>query len=270
MSNLQQSSSSKFTNLKQNDKNDKNDDIKNKMKDKEYNDMNENDDEDDFNEDDDDVDSDDNSFNIEDDENEMNEEDEDEDEDEDEYEEGDNYNNSDFNSELKNKNSAENNLLISSIGGGSGGGDSDNVDDASGEDDDSDDDSDDENYLQKFDNEIHENIIERFHPESIIHNYEEVKAMARITRNSEGIIIDKLHKTVPFLTKYEKTSIIGQRAKQINSGSMPFIDIPNNIMDGYLIALMELEQKKIPFIIKRPIPDGSCEYWNVNDLEIIN
>jgi DNA-directed RNA polymerase I, II, and III subunit RPABC2 len=262
MSNLQQSSSSKITNLKQNDKNDKNDDIKNKMKDKEYN---ENDDEDDFNEDDDDVgSSDDNSFNIEDDENEMNEEDEDEDEDEDEYEEGDSY------SELKNNNSAENNLLISSIGGGSGGGDSDNVDDASGDDDDSDDDSDDENYLQKFDNEIHENIIERFHPESIIHNYEEVKAMARITRNSEGIIIDKLHKTVPFLTKYEKTSIIGQRAKQINSGSMPFIDIPNNIMDGYLIALMELEQKKIPFIIKRPIPDGSCEYWNVNDLEIIN
>jgi DNA-directed RNA polymerases I, II, and III subunit RPABC2 len=263
MSNLEQSSSSKFTNLKQNSPND---DIKNKMKDKEYNNMNDNDDDDDFNEDDNDEDSDHDSFNI-DDEDEMNN---DEDEEEEEDEEGDNYNNNDFNS------ADENNLLISSIGGGGGGGaglitnnaDSDKVDDDDS--DDSDDDSDDENYLQKFDNEIHDNIIERFHPESIIHNYEEVKAMARITRNSEGIIIDKLHKTVPFLTKYEKTSIIGQRAKQINSGSMPFIDIPNNIMDGYLIALMELEQKKIPFIIRRPIPDGSCEYWNVNDLEIIN
>ena len=32
---------------------------------------------------------------------------------------------------------------------------------------------------------------------------------------------------------------------------------------------MELKEKKIPFIIKRPIPGGGSEYWNVKDLELI-
>jgi hypothetical protein len=33
--------------------------------------------------------------------------------------------------------------------------------------------------------------------------------------------------------------------------------------------MLELEQKKSPFIIKRPFPNGGVEYWNVNDLEIL-
>ena len=32
---------------------------------------------------------------------------------------------------------------------------------------------------------------------------------------------------------------------------------------------MELKNKKLPFIIKRPLPGGSCEYWNVKDLELL-
>ena len=40
--------------------------------------------------------------------------------------------------------------------------------------------------------------------------------------------------------------------------------------DGYLIAQQELEERKIPFIIKRPLPmGGGCEYWKLNDLEIV-
>jgi len=30
-----------------------------------------------------------------------------------------------------------------------------------------------------------------------------------------------------------------------------------------------LKEKKIPFVIKRPIPSGGCEYWNLKDLEVI-
>jgi DNA-directed RNA polymerase I, II, and III subunit RPABC2 len=137
------------------------------------------------------------------------------------------------------------------------------------QDEDEESDEEDEDYLQKFDSEVRSTFIEKFHPESIIHNYEEVQALAKVIRDADGIIIDDLHKTVPFLTKYEMTRVLGQRAKQINSGAIPLIKVPNNVMDGYLIAKMELEQKKIPFIIKRPIPNGSCEYWSVNDLELI-
>jgi DNA-directed RNA polymerase I, II, and III subunit RPABC2 len=96
-----------------------------------------------------------------------------------------------------------------------------------------------------------------------------VKALARVTRDGRGIIVDPLHKTLPFLTKYEMTRILGQRAKQLDSGAKPFVKIPLNVIDGYHIAKIELEQKKIPFIIKRPYPNGGVEYWSVSDLELI-
>jgi DNA-directed RNA polymerase subunit K/omega len=134
---------------------------------------------------------------------------------------------------------------------------------------DDDDEPEDVNYLQKFDNKMRENFILDHHPEARMHNYEEVKALCRVSRDARGIIIDPLHKTIPFLTKYEMTRVIGQRAKQLDSGAKAFVKIPVNVLDGYLIALLELEQKKLPFIIKRPYPNGGVEYWNVSDLEIL-
>jgi len=128
---------------------------------------------------------------------------------------------------------------------------------------------DDENYLQKFSKEINKQYIEREHPECIFHNYNEISALTKVIRDKNNNIIDPLHRTVPFLTKYEKTRIIGQRAKQINSGAKPFVSVPQHIIDGYIIAELELKQKKIPFIIKRPIPGGGSEYWNVKELELI-
>jgi DNA-directed RNA polymerase I, II, and III subunit RPABC2 len=137
-----------------------------------------------------------------------------------------------------------------------------------GEDDD--DDEDDEGYLQKFDKEINNNYILNIHPECKIHNYDEIAALSRVVYNSDGIISDPLHRTIPILTKYERARVLGQRAKQINSGSKPFVKVPENIIDGYLIAEIELSQKRIPFIIRRPFPGGGSEYWNLKDLELIN
>ena len=137
------------------------------------------------------------------------------------------------------------------------------------ENDDDDDDDYDDNYLQKFDNEISKNYIEEFHPECLNHNYEEVAKLSIVVKNSDGIIIDPLHKTIPYLTKYEKARILGQRAKQIETGSRPYVKVPENIVDGYIIAELELKEKKIPFIIRRPIPGGAFEYWNLKDLEIV-
>lgn len=137
-------------------------------------------------------------------------------------------------------------------------------------DDDDDDDDDGEQYLQKFDQSVNENYIVNFHPESILQNYDEILSMTKVVRNDDGIIIDKLHRTIPYLTKYEKARILGQRAKQINSGAYPFVKVPENVIDGYIIAEMELKQKRIPFIIRRPLPNGGSEYWKVQDLEDIS
>jgi DNA-directed RNA polymerase I, II, and III subunit RPABC2 len=137
------------------------------------------------------------------------------------------------------------------------------------ENDDDDDDDDDENHLQKFDNELKKKYIASFHPESLSYNNEETESMSRITRNDAGTIIDPFHKTLPFLTKYEKTRILGIRTKQLNEGAKPYLDVNPTIIDGYIIAQLELEHKKLPFIIRRPIPNGSSELWRLQDLEII-
>jgi DNA-directed RNA polymerase I, II, and III subunit RPABC2 len=131
------------------------------------------------------------------------------------------------------------------------------------------DDDDDESKLKKFDKELREDYLVNFHPESLIQNYDEIYNLARVVRNDNGVIIDILHKTLPMMTKYEKTRILGQRAKQINDGASPFVKVPEGVIDGYLIALKELEEKKIPFIIRRPLPNRGSEYWMVEDLEVV-
>lgn len=142
--------------------------------------------------------------------------------------------------------------------------------DVGNEDYEDDDDYQDENYLQKFDKEMTRDYILDFHPECLNHNYDEIKALSNVTRDEFNIIIDPLHKTIPFLTKYEKARILGQRAKQIECGAKPLVKVPENIIDSYIIAELELEQKAIPFIIRRPIPSGGSEYWNLKDLEMIS
>jgi DNA-directed RNA polymerase I, II, and III subunit RPABC2 len=140
-----------------------------------------------------------------------------------------------------------------------------------GDDDDEDDEDDElnENYLQKLETDLKHNIISEYHPELNAHNIEEVETMCAIIRDTKGQIIDPFHRTVPFVTRYEKARVIGERAKQINSGAKPFIEIDRTMIDGYLIALKEFENKKIPFIIRRPLPSGASEYWRLADLEII-
>ena len=64
------------------------------------------------------------------------------------------------------------------------------------------------------------------------------------------------------MTKFEKTKILGERCKQLQCGSLPFVDIEDGEgYNEYLIANRELQEKKIPFIIRRPLPNGGSEYY---------
>lgn len=139
----------------------------------------------------------------------------------------------------------------------------------SDESDDSDDDFEDSDCFQKLKTSIKTNLISEYHPELMEQNESEVELMSTVVRNSDGVIIDDLHRSLPFVTKYERARVIGERTRQINSGATPFIDVEPNIIDGYIIAVNEFNKKKIPFIIKRPMPSGKCEYWKLSDLEIL-
>jgi DNA-directed RNA polymerase subunit K/omega len=129
---------------------------------------------------------------------------------------------------------------------------------------------DNDTYLQKFDKNIRMKIIDECHPELKAKDYDIVINLTHIFRDKKtGTIVDPNHKTLPFVTKYEKARILGERANQIENGSPIFIKILPDVIDSYLIALEEYKQKKIPFIIQRPLPHGECEYWKLSDLEII-
>jgi DNA-directed RNA polymerase subunit K/omega len=128
---------------------------------------------------------------------------------------------------------------------------------------------DEEEEIVKIENNIEYNILDKYHPEIKQLNNNELNSKIIIKRNKDGVINDVNHTTLPIMTRYERAKIIGLRATQINSGADVLIDIPDNIIDGITIAKMELVQKKIPFIIRRPLPNGKSEYWDINDLEII-
>ena len=134
--------------------------------------------------------------------------------------------------------------------------------------DESDDDYDDD-YLQKINDNVKNDIITNFHPELNSHNYDEIETLSKVVRDNDGNIVDDLHQTLPFVTRYEKARILGERAKQLNAGARSFVEVDENVIDGYLIAMKELEEKKIPFIVQRPLPNGGCEYWRIKDLEIL-
>tara|TARA_B100001287_G_scaffold273711_1_gene277654 strand:- start:1198 stop:1866 length:669 start_codon:yes stop_codon:yes gene_type:complete len=132
------------------------------------------------------------------------------------------------------------------------------------------DDTDDgEEEPSQFDEEFKFNYINKIHPEEANDNYNVIREMCKIKRDNTGIIIDENHVTIPILTKYEKTRILGLRLTQLNKGAKPFVETKNKIIDNNIIAQKELKEKKLPFIIMRPLPNGKREYWKLNDLEII-
>lgn len=77
--------------------------------------------------------------------------------------------------------------------------------------------------------------------------------------------------SVPFLTIYEKTSILGLRKQQLTNGAKTYLEdklIENSDIEK--IAILELEHKKLPFIICRTFPNGLQEYFKLDDLMILN
>ena len=105
----------------------------------------------------------------------------------------------------------------------------------------------------------------KFHPECIL-EYEETEEVNIALKSSEG---DKHHRSMPFLSTFEKTKILGFRTNQLAQGARPYIEVPKYITNVQDIAKLELEQRKLPIIIKRYMPDGSFEKFKLSEFMII-
>uniref|UniRef100_A0A7E4ZZD5 RPB6 homolog n=1 Tax=Panagrellus redivivus TaxID=6233 RepID=A0A7E4ZZD5_PANRE len=73
--------------------------------------------------------------------------------------------------------------------------------------------------------------------------------------------------TTPFMTKYERARILGTRALQIAMGAPVMVELEGET-DPLEIARKELKEQKIPIIIRRYLPDGSFEDWEIDELHI--
>ncbi|KAJ2766420.1 DNA-directed RNA polymerases I, II, and III subunit RPABC2 [Coemansia nantahalensis] len=71
--------------------------------------------------------------------------------------------------------------------------------------------------------------------------------------------------TTPYMTKYERARILGTRALQISMNAPVMVE-PDGESDPYVIALKELRARKIPFVVRRYLPDASYEDWRVAEL----
>jgi len=77
--------------------------------------------------------------------------------------------------------------------------------------------------------------------------------------------------TPRYITKYEKTRLVGARANELSLGLGDPITIELITEDGILtdplqIAEEEFIQKKIPLQIRRFLPDNTYEDWSVSEL----
>lgn len=72
-----------------------------------------------------------------------------------------------------------------------------------------------------------------------------------------------------YLTKYEKTKVIGIRAEQLIRGAQPLVALaPDAPFDAYSIAEQELMTRRLPYIIVRTMPDGSSEQIKLEDMVV--
>lgn len=101
----------------------------------------------------------------------------------------------------------------------------------------------------------------RQHPEVVVPSREELRAGLERGRRI----------TYPFLTIYERTKVLSLRASQLAKGAPPLVPVTGN--GGYaqassplLVAMAELQAGALPFVLRRPLPDGSYEYVRLREL----
>jgi len=68
------------------------------------------------------------------------------------------------------------------------------------------------------------------------------------------------------MTKFEKAKIIGIRSEMLANGAQAMVTVPKNVINVKEIAILELEEKKIPLLVRRFYPNKDYEDLRVEDL----
>ena len=95
-------------------------------------------------------------------------------------------------------------------------------------------------------------------------NHPEVHAVIRESVKTEGRV------TLPYFSKYEYTVLLGTRAQQLAEGAKPLVSLEgmNTSHPRFVWNLAEREilEQKLPYIIRRRLPNGEAEHWSATEL----
>ena len=74
-----------------------------------------------------------------------------------------------------------------------------------------------------------------------------------------------------YYTKYEYTALVAMRAQQLAEGAKPLVELTglrtSDPLFVWNVAKREIEQRKLPFIVRRQMPDKTAEFWSVQEME---
>ena len=97
-----------------------------------------------------------------------------------------------------------------------------------------------------------------------------------ICNNKRGQVLSEFKSTPCYMNRFEKARIIGIRAEAIEKGAKILIDLDldypelKKLYDPVKIATQELEDQVLNMTVRRYLPNGNYEDWNVHELIIIN
>ena len=124
---------------------------------------------------------------------------------------------------------------------------------------------DEETINEDIDSEEH--ISEEEDEDELISGILDIKQQKVFTNNIDNYKFNKLRKkqSLPFLTKFEKSLILGIRLKQLISNGKPMVST-DNCYNARDILKKEFTEKKIPLLIRRYLPNNSYEDWKLSEL----
>lgn len=93
-----------------------------------------------------------------------------------------------------------------------------------------------------------------------------------VFRNEVAEVVKQARITREYFTKYEFTTLLATRAQQLAEGAKPLASLDGlNTSDPMFVwnlARREIEQRKLPFIIRRQMPNGESEFWSAQEMEV--
>jgi hypothetical protein len=91
---------------------------------------------------------------------------------------------------------------------------------------------------------------------------------------TEKLILEynpKNNTSVPFLTRFEKTTLLGVRLQQLYKGAPSVLaaDERAGLRTLEDVVDMELKLRKIPLMVVRTMPNNDKELWKIEDLIVL-